>query len=258
MKISSWNVRGLSAPDKKCLVKRSLTKLDLEIVILQETKLNGEKEVEFVKYCFSWEGIFQDARGLTSGLGLMWNPSLIDVIPIASCDHWIARIIQCRRSDLQFPLFNVYGPTKTEEKLKVWTEISLQVNLLESDKVIIAGDFNAILDIDYKEGGLRKPTKVMDDFRDFISNCKLIDIIPKNGRFTWTNRRLNFSKIFERLDRFLVGEWWMNANFSLESNIIPQIGSDHFPRFYFQLLMITFVRKIISNFLTCSGVIQNC
>ncbi|XP_059073755.1 uncharacterized protein LOC131029339 [Cryptomeria japonica] len=82
-------------------------------------------------------------------------------------------------------------------------------------KVIAVGDFNALLDIDEKVEGLRKPSKVMEDFRDFVSDCKLIDIIHKNGKFTWTNRRLNFANISERLDRFLdekflenLKEWW--------------------------------------------------
>ncbi|XP_057871702.2 uncharacterized protein LOC131078076 [Cryptomeria japonica] len=95
--------------------------------------------------------------------------------------------------------------------------------------VIATGDFNAILDIDEKVGGLRKPLKVMEDFRDFVSNCKLIDIIPKNGKFTWTSRRLNFANISERLDRFLVGERWISCNYSLETEIVPQIGLDHLP-----------------------------
>ncbi|XP_057854562.2 uncharacterized protein LOC131064437 [Cryptomeria japonica] len=68
--------------------------------------------------------------------------------------------------------------------------------------VIAARDFNALLGIDEKVGGLQKPSKV-EDFRDFVSNCKLVDIIPKIGKFTWTNKRLKFANISERLDRFL-------------------------------------------------------
>ncbi|XP_059067892.1 uncharacterized protein LOC131858612 [Cryptomeria japonica] len=87
---------------------------------------------------------------------------------------------------------------------------------------MVAGDFNALLDIDDKEGGLRKPTKVMEDFRDFVANCRLFDIILKNRNFTWTNRRLNFSKISERLDWLFVGEGWLKGDQSLESSITPQ------------------------------------
>ncbi|GLJ25223.1 hypothetical protein SUGI_0482560 [Cryptomeria japonica] len=138
-------------------------------------------------------------------------------------------IIICKQSNISYPLFNIYGPSKTEEKLKVWNEVFNQASQLDCRKVIAASDFNALLDIDEKVGGLQKPSKVMDDFQEFVSNCKLIDIIAKNGRFTWTNRRLNFASISERLDRFLVGEWWINGDYSLETEIVPQIKSDHLP-----------------------------
>ncbi|XP_057850256.2 uncharacterized protein LOC131060857 [Cryptomeria japonica] len=197
MRITSWNVRGLSAPDKRCLVKRTLAKLEADIVILQETKLNDEKALEFMKYCSSWNGYFQTARGSAGGLGIMWNPSNVSVAPIISNEFWMACSISGIGTNLCFPLFNIYGLTKTMDKFRVWQEVTNQVAQLELDKVIIVGDFNALLDIDEKEGGLRKSTKGMDDFRDFVSNCKLVDIIPKNGKFTWTNRRLNFSKFSE-------------------------------------------------------------
>ncbi|XP_059073464.1 uncharacterized protein LOC131874214 [Cryptomeria japonica] len=191
MRLTSWNVRGLLAPDKRCLVKRTLAKLDSEVYVLQETKLNKDKALEFIKYCYKWDGLFQDARGLAGGLGIMWNASKVDVQSIASFDHWMACIIVCKQSNISYPLFNIYGPNRTEEKLKVFN----QASQLDTGEVIVAGDFNALLDIDEKVGGLRKPTKVMEDFQEFVSNCKLVDILPKNGRFTWTNRRLNFANI---------------------------------------------------------------
>lgn len=137
--------------------------------------------------------------------------------------------IKSIRTNFHFPIFNVYGPTKTEDKLNIWREIIVQASLVEKDKAIIVGDFNALLDVDEKEGGLRKCSKVMEDFRDFIEHNKLINIIPKNGKFTWTNRRLNFSKISERLDRFFAGDWRLTGDLLLVTCSIPQCGSDHLP-----------------------------
>ncbi|XP_057860381.1 uncharacterized protein LOC131069091 [Cryptomeria japonica] len=219
MKISSWNVKGLSAPDKRRLVKRDLTMLNLDVILLQETKLNSDKVVDFKNFCFKWEGLFQDARGSARGLGILWNLVNIEVYPVASCDFWMACTIKCKKLNHCSPLFNIYGPIKMEDKLRVWNEITLQVNLLELGKVIMTGDFNAILNFEDKVGGLKKPTKVMDDLWDFVSNYRLVDIVPKNGKFTWNNRRLNFSNIVERLDRFFVGEWWLLNNHSLEAVI---------------------------------------
>lgn len=106
------------------------------------------------------------------------------MIPLESNEFWIAWNIIYKPGGFGFPLFNIYGPIKTNEKLRVWTEIYEQLQLLEMHKVILAGDFNAILDLDNKEGGLRKSTRVMEDFREFISNCQVVDVIPKDGKFT--------------------------------------------------------------------------
>ncbi|XP_059067754.1 uncharacterized protein LOC131858517 [Cryptomeria japonica] len=68
-----------------------------------------------------------------------------------------------------------------KDKLRIWTEIHEQLISLEKEKAVLAGDFNAILDIDDKEGGLRKSTRVMEDVREFTSKCQVVDVIPKNG-----------------------------------------------------------------------------
>ncbi|XP_059070557.1 uncharacterized protein LOC131860196 [Cryptomeria japonica] len=247
MKISSWNARGLSAPDKRHLVKRPLTKMNSDVFLLQEMKIKVEKVDEFKKYCCKWGGHFQYAIGSMGGLGILWKPDSIEVRCISSYDFWMACSIKCKRTNLCFPLFNIYGPIRTEDKLRVWNEITIQANLGELGKVIMAGDFNAILDFNDKVGGLRKPTKVMEDFREFVYNCRLVDVIPKNGKFTWNNRRLKFSNILERLDMFFVGEWWMLSNHTLKTSIEPHCGLD-LSQLHLQFPMNKLAAKAISNF----------
>ncbi|XP_059064195.1 uncharacterized protein LOC131856423 [Cryptomeria japonica] len=170
--IGTLETRGLLAPDKRRLVKRSLIKLGSNMVLLQETKPCGDKVLEFIKYCYKWEGWFQDARGTSGGLRILWNLEVFEVVPIASNEFWMACNITCKVGGIGFPLVNIYGPIKTNEKLRVWAEIYEQLQFLEKHKVILAGDFSAILDIDDKVGGLKKSTKVMGDFRKFISKCQ--------------------------------------------------------------------------------------
>lgn len=47
--------------------------------------------------------------------------------------------------------------------------------------------------------------------------------------FTWNNRRLGFSNIAEKMDRFFVLGSLINFLFTLEASILPFIGTDHFP-----------------------------
>lgn len=71
MKIVTWNVRGLSAPNKRCLVKRHLDKIYVDIVLLQETKISSQEGEKFIKYCKKWCGLFQSVEGSTGGLGIL-------------------------------------------------------------------------------------------------------------------------------------------------------------------------------------------
>ncbi|XP_057819150.2 uncharacterized protein LOC131032212 [Cryptomeria japonica] len=129
---------------------------------------------------------------------------------------------------MEFSLFNVYGPTKTEEKKRVWKEILDQISMIDLEKAIVVGDFNALLNNEEKFGGLRMNARVMEDFRDFVIDNNLFDAISKTRNFTWTNRRANFNKIVERLDIIFAGSFWIRGKFDLESFILPITLSDHF------------------------------
>ncbi|GLJ33186.1 hypothetical protein SUGI_0668150 [Cryptomeria japonica] len=82
---------------------------------------------------------------------------------------------------VDFPLVNVYGRIKIEEKVRLWGEILEHVNRLNLDRVIVVKDFNSILDLDDELDGLRESSKVMEDFKDFINSIKLADMVPNNG-----------------------------------------------------------------------------
>ncbi|XP_059071065.1 uncharacterized protein LOC131862713 [Cryptomeria japonica] len=192
MKITTWNVRGLSAPDKKCLVKRAFQTISGDIIMLEETKLNEEKAFFFKSLSRMWDSVFQEAKGSMAGLATLWNLDKVAVELITKQDNWMHCKARTLQEDLEFSLINVYGPTKTEEKKRVWKEITDQIRMFDSEKTIVAGDFNAILNNDEKCGGLRMNTRVMEDFRDFVENNNLFDVVPKTGNFTWTNRRANF------------------------------------------------------------------
>ncbi|XP_059068896.1 uncharacterized protein LOC131859315 [Cryptomeria japonica] len=207
------NVRGPSTPDKRRLVKRALARSSSDIVAFQETKLNKEKVNNFISYCKVWEGIFQEASGAIGGLGVIWNPAQVKVTLMEKTEHWMICNVFSFKEELNFPLINVYGLTKTLEKYEVWQPLTKKMLEIRNDKVVVVGDFNALLDLDEKKGGLRMSNKIMEDFRDFVMQNHLMDVVPKNGTFTWMNRRAKFAHISERLDRHLIGESWLESSF---------------------------------------------
>ena len=103
-------------------------------------------------------------------------------------------------SKQQIVIFNVYAPNHYRDKEVCWD--SLSKNIMEEDKsnIILGGDFNLILHANEKRGG----SFMLDPFRNQMENIMqsgdLIDITPKNRKYTWSNCRLGSSNIMERLD----------------------------------------------------------
>lgn len=73
------------------------------------------------------------------------------------------------------------------------------------------------------------PHRAMIDFGSFMGDNNLLDIVPQNGLFTWTKRRSRFLYITVRLDQFLISQNWKLLDFTIQSEILPLLGSDHFP-----------------------------
>lgn len=62
-----------------------------------------------------------------------------------------------------------------------------------------------------------------------MESAQLVDIPPKNGLYTWNNRRGGENRIASRLDRFLISENILLEGTTVDSDILPSGGSDHWP-----------------------------
>ncbi|XP_059066656.1 uncharacterized protein LOC131857894 [Cryptomeria japonica] len=88
----------------------------------------------------------------------------------------------------------------------------------------MAGEFNAIIKLSEKKGGVMQLDPSSYLFWDSISTLHLIDIKSSNGLFTWNNRRVGECWIAERLDRFLL--------------VSSSAQVSHSPSFKFQLMWL--------------------
>jgi len=108
-------------------------------------------------------------------------------------------------------------------------EIDLICSSQAFDFFILVGDFNVILRSDDSRGGVGRKLQSQLDFKDFVDRNSLFEIPMGNGTFTWTNRRLGFSNIAKKLDKFLFKGDLSKFLYSLECKILPISGSDHYP-----------------------------
>lgn len=229
MKVTSWNARGLNAPNKRRLLKQHLKKINSEIILIQETKLNRIEGDKISKTLGLWDSIFTEAIGASGGLGIIWNPKKFSLTYLGNNHNWLCANIQSLKSDSKFIIFNVYGPINIVKKKIVWAELSSVISKLKDSPIILGGDFNSILSLDEKVGGNQHLSLSSIEFKLWIDKLSLLEIPLNNGIFTWNNRRNEDNYIAEKLDRFFIAGNISFYNKDFQSSILPFAGSDHYP-----------------------------
>lgn len=229
MKITTWNVRGLNAPSKKRILKQNLNKFESDIILLQETKLNKSEGINLGKKPSNWSCSMHEFVGASRGLGFIWNHRKISLDILTSKNNWISGLVNSVKSNIKYILFNVYGPVSNLEKRTVWKEISQYMGNFQNTPIILGGDFNTILNLNDKTGGVPWISQSMKDFNEWCEGHNLIYIPCNNEIHTRNNKWKDFVYIAEKLDRFFIkGDVEIN-NLNIQSSILPIAGFDHFP-----------------------------
>ncbi|GAV68060.1 hypothetical protein CFOL_v3_11563 [Cephalotus follicularis] len=104
------------------------------------------------------------------------------------------------------------------------------------------GDFHEIISIDEKEGGNRRSSRQMENFRDTLDMCRLRDLDYRGCKFTWSNGRLGVNQIRSRLDKCVSRAERMSL-FPMASVSYDSSGtSDHCP-VLLSLMLATIIRE---------------
>lgn len=63
---------------------------------------------------------------------------------------------------------------------------------------IVFGDFNEILFNSENIGGLEKPGRLMENFRDTLNDCNLIDLGFAGRCYTWFKKKLEIATLLKK------------------------------------------------------------
>ena len=99
----------------------------------------------------------------------------------------------------------------------------------QEENLIVGGDLNLILKAEEKRGGNFQPHPNRETLEEIMEQCNLLDIPPKNGKYTWDNRRIGKANIKEMLDSILIQDIMVASYSRVSSKIIPSIASDQKP-----------------------------
>ncbi|KAH7834251.1 hypothetical protein Vadar_014192 [Vaccinium darrowii] len=122
----------------------------------------------------------------------------------------------------------VYGCHLRDGSGIVWNYIR-HIAWSESLPWLCMGDFNQILGVSDKIGGLISNQNAITSFHELISDCGLVDLEFKGPKFTWRNNQSGESFIMERIDMAFANAKWREMHDKAMMFVEPAIGFDHKP-----------------------------
>ncbi|KAL6493349.1 hypothetical protein OROGR_033108 [Orobanche gracilis] len=119
-----------------------------------------------------------------------------------------------------FFLSVVYGKNNKIERRTLWEELTAVSQ--NHTPWMVGGDFNIVLYPQEKKGDNPPILSEMEEFRDAILECNLMDGGYVGSPFTWYS-----NAIWQRLDRIFFSSTWINKFQNCSVKHIPRHTSDH-------------------------------
>lgn len=125
-------------------------------------------------------------------------------------------------------LIVVHGPPYLAKKCKFWKLMEEIIGGF-SGHWLLLGDLNSISVRSKKMGGSQKGERSLRSFRNFVNNVRAIDLGFNGPKFTWSNKRIGWANIRERLDRGICNVEWQNLFPNAGVRHLTAPNSDHNP-----------------------------
>lgn len=132
-------------------------------------------------------------------MALLWNSEV--VVDIKSYSRQYIDAIVHVDNGRYWRCTGIYGNPESDKKQRTWTLLQRLAGL-SSLPWLYFGEFNEILQLTEKTGKQDMSVYAVNEFREAVKFCSLIDLRCKGSPFTWSNRRFGPHLVEERLDRF--------------------------------------------------------
>ncbi|XP_070543804.1 craniofacial development protein 2-like [Ptychodera flava] len=140
---------------KTAVIDAELTRLQVDIAALQETRLANDGSLQEQQYTFFWKGKAQDERR-EYGVGFAVKTSLLPMIepPTDGTERLLSLRLNSRNGPVNFVA--VYAPTlnsSPEAKDQFYSELDRFIGQLpQTEDIYLLGDFNARVGTDHDAG----------------------------------------------------------------------------------------------------------
>ena len=153
-------------------------------------------------------GLIVPSSGKSGGIALPWKRD-ISVEVQGYLDNYIDAIVNDPSSSFKWCITGFYGHLKTHWR-KESCNLLQTLNRRYKLPWMCFRDFNEIVSMEEKRGGVMRPQKQMDDFREAIHECGFKDLGYCGLDFTWCNMQEGDGRVCLSLDRVLAMTDWID------------------------------------------------
>jgi len=228
MNIISYNIRGLGRGVKWSSIRRLVTKYQVDLLCIQETKREqidrGVCQALWGDTDLNWET--QPASNIAGGLLCIWNDKVFKVERRVN-GRGLILLEGVWHQDMQkMFIVNVYAPCDIDGKRALWDSIRQLKNPQNEGLWCVLGDFNSIrhpserVSLSQRKGDLNSIT----EFNEWISDLAVEEVSCLGRKHTWI-RPNGTAK--SKPDRFFVSDEWVSKWPDNTQFILDRDFSDH-------------------------------
>lgn len=226
LSFATLNVRGLASRKKQAQVYRLLIDQDIDVLAVQETKVEGEEETRsmMLRFTSKYYGTVSHANGTSAGCVLFVKkiPGLI-VESHFSCDS--GRTVTCdfSTSEIEWRVICVYAPNVEADRETFFSLI--KQHLRTPKQLVLLVDFNCVLSAKDRINNRHVRDRSVEVLYDLLNESDLDDV----AECLEAGREVRFTHFqgtsHARLDRiYMAGETLAKSN---SYTVLPVSFSDH-------------------------------
>jgi len=229
MKILSLNIRGVGGAVKRNYVRDLVSREQVDMVCLQETKCS---DFSREKVCLLWgtnevDWVENKAVNSAGGLITMWSNKSFQLSSFVNGRNFtVLEGIWKTGVRTHVTIVKIYCSGSLKERKEVWNEVSGFRQGQLSKAWCIIGDFNSIRRQEERKNVFSSSdySREIKSFNDFIESSELVDIPLVGRKFTWFKPN---GLVKSRIDRVLVSKEWLDFWPNSQQFVLNRSVSDH-------------------------------
>ncbi|XP_056683679.1 uncharacterized protein [Spinacia oleracea] len=201
MIICSWNVKGLNDPSKVVEVKKILSRHNISVIAIIETRRKeGNAQRIQNKFGSAWLWEMNYTCSPKGRIWIGWKHNRVNFQLIRKTDQTIHGDLSDKDGLFSVCFTAVYGLHTIEHRRPLWNEL-VNLSAVLTKPWLIMGDFNSVLFSGDRVNG--NPVQIAEtkDFEECIQAAGITELKSCGNMFSWSNKGQGDQRISSRIDR---------------------------------------------------------